>query len=173
MAQRAKGKGKNKGKGKVNTNNTGEYAFQQGDTVKLHGLKSKKKWNNKLAKVIGDYDSKTQRYPISVKNKEENKALIKASNMKMEKYGNLWKIDGSSKIQEINMLLKSYTRDLEAFAKLTARNKTIFCDDFEYIMHENIHCKSISQFDSQLNSMKNNIIQLSETTKRKCTTSTS
>ena len=142
----------------------GEYAFKRGDTVKLHGLKSKKKWNKKLATVIGDYDSKSQRYPISVQNKEESKALIKACNMKMEKYGNLWKIDGSSNLQQLNMLLKSYTRDLEAFAKLTARNKEIFCDNFEYIMHENIHCKSVSQFDSQLNSMKNNIIQLSEST---------
>merc|ERR1712154_68408 len=68
-------------------------------------------------------------------------------------------------IQKLNLLLKSYTRDLEAFSKLTRRQKKIFHDNFKYQMHENIICNGLSDFDHQLNLLKTTIIKLSESQK--------
>merc|ERR1712154_238631 len=59
-------------------------------------------------------------------------------------------------------LLKCYTRDLEAFSKLTRRQKKIFDEKFKYKMHDDIVCSGLSEFDHQLNSLKSMIIKLDE-----------
>jgi len=58
--------------------------FSDGDTVKLHGLKSKRKWNGKTATISGAFNWEKGRYPVRVQTKGTfNEALLKPSNMKL------------------------------------------------------------------------------------------
>lgn len=142
-----------------------ELQFRKGDIVKMVQLKSKKKWNGKLATIIGPFNKEKQRWPIEINFDDKQHALLQSKNLRIHKQGIEWIIDINSPIQRLNLLLKSYTRDLEAFSKLTRRQNKIFNDNFKYEMHDNIIINNLSQFDQQLNIIKSNIIKLSEENK--------
>lgn len=123
-------------------------------------LKSKKKWNGKSATIIGSFNKEKQRWPIEINFDDKSQALLQAKNLRLIKQGKKWIIDTNEPIQRLNLLLKSYTRDLEAFSKLTRRQNKIFNNDFKYEMHDNIIINNLSQFDQQLNLLKSTIIKL-------------
>lgn len=59
--------------------------FEEGDIVKLHGLKSQPQWNGKSATISGAFNWNKGRYPVRVeikKNNKFNEALLKPSNLK-------------------------------------------------------------------------------------------
>ena len=65
--------------------------YHEGDTVLVHGLKSKAAWNGKRARVIGEFQWQQARYPIQIINEEQklNKdmnALLKPSNLKVNTF---------------------------------------------------------------------------------------
>eukprot|EP01084_Bolivina_argentea_P029942 55549_1 len=100
-----------------------ELRFRKGDIVKMVQLKSKKKWNGKLATIIGPINKQKKRWPIEINFDDKAQALLQTKNLRIHCQGDLWVIDPNSPIQKLNLLLKSYTRDLEAFSKLTRRQK--------------------------------------------------
>lgn len=136
--------------------------FRPGDTVILSKLKTKKKWNGKIACIKGPLSSSNFRWPVQVRIAKKPQALIKSINLRMKRKGIRWKIDSSSPFQRLNLLLKSYTKDLQVFAKITASKKVgIFDEHFKYELHDDIVCHSLHSFDQQLNTMKNAIAQMS------------
>eukprot|EP01084_Bolivina_argentea_P144982 254254_1 len=139
-----------------------ELQFRHGDAVKMVQLKSKKKWNGKLATIIGPFNKQKKRWPLRINFADNAQALLQPKNIRLHKQGSGWIIDPSVPIQKLNLLLKAYTRDLEAFSKLTRREKKIFNDDFKYEMHDNIVCTGVADFDKALNLLKATIIKLSE-----------
>jgi len=139
-----------------------ELQFRKGDIVRMVQLKSKKKWNGKHATILGPFSRSKQRWPIQINFGPRTEALLQPKNLRIEQRGTGWVIDTKSPVQRLNLLLKCYTRDLEAFSKLTRREKKIFDDKFQYEMHDDIRCRGLSEFDHQLNVMKSTIIKLAE-----------
>ena len=58
-----------------------ELKLQQGDTVKMKGLKSKSEWNGKLATIIGDIVKEKNRWPIQINFGDKSKALLQTKNL--------------------------------------------------------------------------------------------
>ena len=142
-----------------------ELRFRKGDIVKMVQLKSKKKWNGKYATIIGTFNRQKNRWPVEISFDDKANALLQVKNLRIHKTGPGWIINTNSPIQRLNLLLKAYTRDLEAFSKLTRRQKDIFDAKFVYQMHDDIVCKGLGEFDQQLNLLKLTIIKLAEANK--------
>jgi len=137
-----------------------EFQFRIGDEIIISGLKSKKDWNGKCGIIIGKYSKNKKRWPIEVQINKKPQAYLKTNNINIHKRGSGWVIDTSSETQRLNLLMKGYIRDLEAFSKVTSRQKKIFHDDFTYHMNDNLVCKGLKEFDKQLNVLKQTIMNL-------------
>ncbi|ETO23562.1 hypothetical protein RFI_13615 [Reticulomyxa filosa] len=140
-----------------------EHAYRTDDIVELVGLENRPLWNGEKAVIIGEFEKDVQRYPVELTNvSEKPKALIKGANLKLVKRGIKWKIDPENSIQRLNLLLQGYIRDLATFAKITSRHNKIFANKFSYKMHDGIIANSMTEFDKQLNILRQTIIQSSK-----------
>eukprot|EP01084_Bolivina_argentea_P003708 6985_1 len=117
--------------------------------------------------ILENYDEKTEETLILIDAllltfsndmKPQTKSInIKPQNLKLISRGTNWIIDTNDDIQKINLLMKAYIEDIKTFIKLTSRQQTVFDSNFYYIMHNNLLCNGIKEFDNQLNIIKNTV----------------
>ena len=119
-----------------------DLQYRKGDTIQIIQLWAYQEYNDKLATINGPYSMLKEKWPIEI-DLEYGKlqTWIEHDNIKLYNYGDAWTIDPSSPLQRLNLLLKAYIRDLEAFAKLTRREDGIFNDNFVYQIHDSENCK--------------------------------
>eukprot|EP01084_Bolivina_argentea_P179756 310587_1 len=59
-------------------------SFEEGDIVKMIGLKSKAHWNGKFATIIAPFVKNKNRWPIEINFGNKSHALLQAKNLKLE-----------------------------------------------------------------------------------------
>jgi hypothetical protein len=135
--------------------------FRIDDTVTVAGLVSRTDWNGRRATVIGTFNIGRSRWPVRMEFDECAVALIKTENLRVERRGPRWRVHADDEGQIAYMMMHAYTKDLNAFAQLTRRQKTIFHRDFEYKMHDGYAAHGVAEFDARLNALKQSVDAIS------------